>query len=206
MIYSVAALIAALAVSAQAANIAVSVGAFANGTAGLVFDPSSITAAIGDIVTFTFHPKNHSVTQSTFANPCVRMPVNTTTNIGGIALGFHPAAATDATLTTVSMMVNATTPIWMYCGQTGHCEAGMVFAVNAPTTGNTFDKYLANAKAADPATGLTPSAGTAGTSGTVSGSAPAASGSTTVSGAMSLQVASVVALLVGLASAIALVA
>ena len=37
----------------------------------------------------------------------------------------------------------------MYCKQTNpksHCNAGMVFAVNAPTSGNTFDAFLANAK------------------------------------------------------------
>ena len=32
------------------------------------------TAAVGDIVEFTFHPKNHSVTQSSFAQPCTPLP------------------------------------------------------------------------------------------------------------------------------------
>ena len=45
--------------------------------------------------------------------------------------------------------VPLTAPIWVYCKQTNpksHCNAGMVFAVNAPTTGNTFDAFLAKAK------------------------------------------------------------
>lgn len=37
-------------------------------------------------------------------------------------------------------------PLWFYCRQIGHCAQGMVFAVNAPTTGNkTFQNFLANA-------------------------------------------------------------
>ena len=114
------------------------------------------------------------------------MPVNATTGIGGVALGFHPATATDATLTvrrrsiprpltrqTVTMQVNTTAPIWMFCGQTGHCGQGMVFSINAPATGNTFDAYLANAKAT--ASGTTATTGTAGTSAGAGGASGAAS-------------------------------
>lgn len=36
----------------------------------LLFGPSSITAAVGDIVEFHFFPKNHSVDQSSFREPC----------------------------------------------------------------------------------------------------------------------------------------
>ncbi|KAL8932875.1 MAG: hypothetical protein Q9211_006078, partial [Gyalolechia sp. 1 TL-2023] len=43
------------------------------GQAGLVFSPNSITAAAGDMVEFTFMSQNHTVTQSTFAKPCVKM-------------------------------------------------------------------------------------------------------------------------------------
>jgi hypothetical protein len=35
------------------------------------------------VIEFHFMQKNHSVTQSTFANPCVKMP-------GGIDSGFMP--------------------------------------------------------------------------------------------------------------------
>jgi plastocyanin len=42
----------------------------------LVFKPDSLKAAEGDTVTFSFWPKNHSVAQATFANPCqVRRPM-----------------------------------------------------------------------------------------------------------------------------------
>jgi plastocyanin len=36
----------------------------------LTFQPSNITAQPGDAITFEFHQKNHTVTQSSFANPC----------------------------------------------------------------------------------------------------------------------------------------
>lgn len=41
-------------------------------TLGLSYSPSSITAAIGDMVHFIFLSKNHTITQSTFAAPCVK--------------------------------------------------------------------------------------------------------------------------------------
>jgi plastocyanin len=56
------------------------------GLGGLVFNPSNISAAIGDTVTFEFHPKAHSVTQSTFADPC-------TFKDGGIDTDLIPVAA-----------------------------------------------------------------------------------------------------------------
>ena len=39
-----------------------------------------------------------------------------------------------------------TAPVWVYCKQANHCRQGMVLAINAPSTGNTFDAFLANAK------------------------------------------------------------
>ncbi|KAJ7808151.1 hypothetical protein B0H14DRAFT_3152221 [Mycena olivaceomarginata] len=49
------------------------------------FSPSNISANIGDIVTFQFVSKNHSVTQTTFAKPCSALLA------GGADSGFRPA-------------------------------------------------------------------------------------------------------------------
>jgi len=41
-------------------------------------------------------------------------------------------------------------PLWFYCRQTvpvPHCKKGMVFAINPPKTGNTFEKFKALALA-----------------------------------------------------------
>ncbi|KAI1156707.1 hypothetical protein F4825DRAFT_214820 [Nemania diffusa] len=133
-----------------AANIEVTVGKDSK----LEFNPSSITAQIGDTITYKFFSKNHAVAQSTFADPC-HIQAN------GIFSGFTPntspdtAAATDFTIT-----INDTKPLWFYCPQTNgnHCQSGMVHAINAPATGNTFDAY--KAKALQASTPSTPAAGT----------------------------------------------
>ena len=78
----------------------------------LVFNPPNISAPVGTLVTFYF-PKyvlltsisnriftlcisfgtNHSVTQSTFANPCTYLAADTTTNTpGGFDSGLQSAA------------------------------------------------------------------------------------------------------------------
>src|SRR5262245_25847696 len=51
------------------------------GTAGLVYSPEFIMASVGDVVTFHFAPKNHTLTQSTFDAPCAVMA-------GGTASSF----------------------------------------------------------------------------------------------------------------------
>ena len=108
------------------------------------------------------------------------------------------------------MQVNTTAPIWMFCGQTGHCGQGMVFSINAPATGNTFDAYLANAKAT--ASGTTATTGTAGTSAGAGGAAAtgsvpnASTGTTSTTGGASALSLGAGALVAVLASAFALLA
>ena len=43
------------------------------------------------------------------------------------------------------MTVTGTSPIWFYCGQTGHCQQGMVGVINEPLSGNRLAVYAANA-------------------------------------------------------------
>ncbi|KAA1469212.1 hypothetical protein DENSPDRAFT_772604 [Dentipellis sp. KUC8613] len=153
-------LAAALPIAAvSAANFQVQVGA--NG--GLAYDPPMVNASVGDTISFVFMAKNHTVTQSTFAAPCENM-----TN--GIDSGFQPVAAGATSLPSWSFTVNDTSaPLWFYCRQTGHCQKGMVFAVN-PTAAKTFANFqaAANNSQADGTPAASPSG---------SGSAPAASGS-----------------------------
>ncbi len=40
----------------------------------LVYTPDFVMAAVGDKIKFNFMAKNHTVTQSTFDKPCVKMP------------------------------------------------------------------------------------------------------------------------------------
>jgi len=103
----------------------------------LVYSPDSISANIGDTVEFFFNPKNHTVTQSSFADPCDILA-------GGLDSGFTNPTTVPLTSVGFSFVVNVSTPIWFYCRQTGHCKQGMVFAVNA-NANKTFAAFQANA-------------------------------------------------------------
>lgn len=97
------------------------------GSDGLVFNPPSIQAAPRDTVIFEIRAKNHSVTQSSFIDPCRKMQ-------GGFDSELMPVAAdSQGPFPTYEVKVNGTEPIWAYCKQrTGnHCGSGMVFAINA---------------------------------------------------------------------------
>ncbi|KAK0504132.1 Cupredoxin [Armillaria luteobubalina] len=153
--------VAAIASIASAANITVKVGE----NSGLTFDPTSVTAAEGDVVQFEFVAKNHTVTQSTFAAPCEKM----TTPTEGVDSGFVPVTNGTTAFPVWSFTVNnASAPLWFYCAQTGHCAKGMVFAIN-PTANKSFAAFQAAAMAATTTTNST----------TTSASGSAASGLTT---------------------------
>ncbi|ORY27803.1 Cupredoxin [Naematelia encephala] len=153
-----------------------------NGTK--TFTPTDIQAAIGDVVNFQFVTGNHTATQSTFAVPC--------TNNGGFKSGFKPASAND--IATFAIMVNTTDPIWGYCGQVGHCQAGMVFAINAPETGNkTFAAFQSAAMSVSAGDGSNSSSSGSGTSAGANGSSSSlisSAGMSTGTGAASSTAAS----------------
>ncbi|KAH7040482.1 uncharacterized protein B0I36DRAFT_310777 [Microdochium trichocladiopsis] len=108
------------------------------GTAGLVFTPAEIQAAVGDMVVFTFLSKNHTATQSSFAKPCEPLA-------GGQASGFQPNPDDSIVpAPQVAMQVMTTEPLWFFCNQPGHCGKGMVFSVN-PTAEKTHAAFQAAA-------------------------------------------------------------
>ncbi|KAF8672121.1 hypothetical protein RHS04_07875 [Rhizoctonia solani] len=103
------------------------------------YDPEYVSAKIGDYIKFEFHPKNHTVTESSFSQPCNRID-------GGFRTGFVPVPPGTKHFPTKVFKVADDKPHWFYCGQTGHCADGMVFAVNPPHKGNTFHKFRETAK------------------------------------------------------------
>lgn len=109
------------------------------------FNPEATFADVGDQVVFTFHQKNHTATQSSFAAPCSHVD-------GGFDSGFMPVAANQTdNFPTYVVTVQDTKPLWVFCRQgentaASHCGKGMVFAVNCPSSGtNSFDNFKASA-------------------------------------------------------------
>ena len=106
----------------HATNIPITVGADAE----LAFNPQVVTANVGDTLTFSYFPKNHSVVQSSFTDPCHPLA-------DGFFSGFQPLAAGPGAVEFV-VTINDTKPIWIYCAQTekSHCQKGMAMVVNQP--------------------------------------------------------------------------
>lgn len=161
------------------------------GDSGLVFNPTSVTAAVGDNVIFEFRAKNHTVTQSSFAQPCTFLQ---TANGPGVDSGYQPVPAGATNFPQWNITIdNATAPLWFYCAQknpANHCQAGMVFAIN-PTAEKSFDAFLANAKASGSASGSSSAPGGASGTGAATATLPTASGfSTSKSGSTSAPSAS----------------
>jgi len=109
----------------------------------LTFSPEAIAADPGDQVVYHFNPKNHTVTQSSFAGPCTHKD-------GGFDSGFRPVGADVAVADrpTYTVTVNDTQPIWVFCNQArdtanSHCGAGMVHAINCGADGapNSFTNF-----------------------------------------------------------------
>jgi len=140
----------------SAANVTIHVG-----RTGATFDPPSVTAAIGDFINFEFDGGNHTVTQSTFADPCTQ-PFNATSGAAGFDSGFMPTDANSTNVMIWALEIKSAAPLWFFCAQKGHCQKGMAGAINAPTTGNTFEAFKAKLPAADaPPYGTTKPLGTA---------------------------------------------
>jgi len=111
MKFSTAAILLAASTLALADDFRVVVGRAENGSTALVFTPEQVKAKVGDRVLFEFHPKNHTVTQSSFAEPCTRQR-NTATNELGVDSGFMPVTldAKDVPVWTIEVRQD-TSPI-----------------------------------------------------------------------------------------------
>lgn len=126
------------------------------GKDGTKFTPDFVRANQGDEIIFEFYPKNHTITQSTLAQPCVPIA-------NGGDSGYIPVAADVQQRPTKRLVVqDSVTPLWFYCKQGTHCsKGGMVFAVN-PKSDEQMAQYRANALveggAAPPSTSSTPPA------------------------------------------------
>lgn len=97
------------------------------GLGGLRFDPDNVVAEVGDVVEWHFLPRNHSIAQSSFADPCVPLADGTS-----FFSGFNFFTAEGQADDVFQIVVEDTKPIWYYCAQTAmsHCQAGMNGVIN----------------------------------------------------------------------------
>jgi len=115
----------------------------------LTYNPTNFTASNGTVVKFYFPSQSgskrnqvaHSVTQGSFEKPCVYLAA-----AGGKPPGFDSGLQSSGQFSLE--VTNDQEPIWFFCKFDKHCGQGMVGAINsAPTGEETYDAYLAAAKA-----------------------------------------------------------
>ncbi|KAJ5733261.1 hypothetical protein N7533_013708, partial [Penicillium manginii] len=102
------------------------------GEDGFTFNPDTIHVPKGGVVEFHFYPGGHSVAQAAFNKPC--HPLSDTSFFSGAMENANDGKPVW------SLTVNDTNPIWFYCGQVGHCAAGMVGVIN-PSGSDTLDAF-----------------------------------------------------------------
>ncbi|KAF7312585.1 hypothetical protein MIND_00272600 [Mycena indigotica] len=144
--------------SILAANITVTVGQ----NNGLTFTPAQITAAIGDVITFTVLSRDHSITTTNFAGTVCPPPDGGVGPNGfdsglwviclsinyRIHMSTHSLSDLDGSQPNFRYTVVDAVPHFGACKQAagGHCRAGMTFAIN-PNSTFTYTQFLANARA-----------------------------------------------------------
>ncbi|KAF8419427.1 hypothetical protein EV426DRAFT_287931 [Tirmania nivea] len=117
------------------------------GRAAHAFKPSSVKAAIGDVIKFEFYPTNHSVVRAEFDAPCIprekMYPKET-----GFFSGFFPMDSVPENPPTWSWKVDTTDPVFFYCSAVDACTFwGMVGVIN-PTADKPLSTFAANSKTA----------------------------------------------------------
>lgn len=122
-----------------------------NGTELRFEPPYLMNKKKGDIIRFDFRALNHTLTESSFNDPCKKLD-----KANAIDSGFQPNRADipNAKIFDVTLDSDANMPRWFYCKQAngqpnGHCANGMVFAIN-PKSKEQFDQFLDKAKATLP--------------------------------------------------------
>lgn len=195
--------LSALSIGSALADITVHVVKVGNANGTLAYSPNNVVAAVGDMVQFQFAPANHTVTQSTFDNPC--QPIAMHSNVTGVYSGFMPVAATAQMTPTYTIMINNTTPMWLYCSQGKHCQNGMTMVINENTKANASRSLAAfQALAKTQTLNLPGNAVSNGTSGSTNVPESSSSGSTTSTGSTTQSTAGSGASAVTVSSSLAL--
>jgi len=159
------------------------------GNGGLTYKPETATAVVGDTLIFQFMGGAHTVTESTFAAPCVK-------KADAVDSGPVPAAGLTGNYPNFTYPVtDISKPVWFYCATGNHCRSGMVFSLNAPATGNTHAAYKALAMGGSAAGGTVSGSNSATAGGAQPTGNPGDSASSLVGSASSLLIAGALAAL-----------
>ena len=103
---------------------------------GLAYTPPHVDAKPGDKIHFAFISKNHTVTQSSFNEPCSHLEY-------GFDTGFEFIRTSKKFITKSFFVPDTKDPLWFYCQQKVpflYYAKGMVFTINTPKEGNTFEE------------------------------------------------------------------
>lgn len=151
MLFNKSTLFAAAAVFARVAlgqeseeNVKIHVVQVGDAEGNLKFWPEVLEAKAGELVQFHFYPMNHSVAQSSFADPCMPISESESGNgTTGFFSGFMPVKPEDTLMPTFTIPIVDEKPIWFYCATGPHCQRGMVGAINPPKDNaeRTIEKY-----------------------------------------------------------------
>ncbi|KAL8654924.1 MAG: hypothetical protein Q9226_003248 [Calogaya cf. arnoldii] len=160
--------------TAPSGQVMVHVVKVSNKKGDLTFEPNNLQVPAGHMVQFHFYPKNHSVVQSTFDQPCE--PINNNNaSVAGFFSGFMPVKPDAAMMPSYTIMVNDNKPIWYYCSQGKHCQQKMVGVINPPAANKSRTIESFGELASKATANLSPGQSSSGTS---SSSSPGSSGST----------------------------
>lgn len=111
------------------------------GSKGPFYNPAVIYAQQNETIVFEFAGDFHSVTQSSFDDPCTPLP-------GGFDSGIAGAGATAPIPSWALVITNASAPIWFFCTvvqPSSFCHLGMVGVIN-PYNTSMYNKFAALAK------------------------------------------------------------
>ena len=118
----------------------------------LKFDPPFLRKTNkGDVIHFDFRAVNHTLTESSFDDPCKKLAGTVVdTNFQNV----NPDDIPNLRSFDLTVDTDADKPRWFYCKQKsgtpqGHCGQGMVFAIN-PKSEWQFNQFLQKAKSTLP--------------------------------------------------------
>ncbi|KAH0405508.1 hypothetical protein KCU89_g46, partial [Aureobasidium melanogenum] len=98
------------------------------------FDPETLTASAGDVVTFEFFPLNHSVVRAQYRYPCIPYE-DVVVGQEGFFSGLIPVSDILDDPPKWNLTINDTSPIFFYCSAPGSCiDYQMVGAINPLTS------------------------------------------------------------------------